>query len=94
MAVAGTRPTTEVSVGPAKIILDDTALDLEALCRWIADNHAAGHPVAVHAVTDSQLVVTIAALREAGGHPGDRIEHAAVVPDDCIATSRSWGSPW
>ncbi len=84
MAVAGTRPTTEVSIGPAKIILDDTALDLEALCRWIADNHAAGHPVAVHAVTDSQLVVTIAALREAGGHPGDRIEHAAVVPDDCI----------
>ena len=36
-------------------------------------------------MTDSQLVVTIAALREAGGHPGDRIEHAAVVPDDCIA---------
>ena len=36
-------------------------------------------------VTDSQLVVTIAALREAGGHPGDRIEHAAMVPDDCIA---------
>ena len=85
MAVAGTAPTAEVSVGPAKIILDDTTLDLDALCRWIADNHAADHPVAVHAVTDSQLVVTIAALREAGGHPGDRIEHAAVVPDDCIA---------
>ena len=49
MAIAGTRPTTEVSIGPAKMILDDTALDLDALCRWIADNHAAGHPVAVHA---------------------------------------------
>ena len=85
MAVAGTRPTAEVSVGPAKIILDDTTLDLDALRRWVAGNHAAGQPVAVHAVTDSQLVVTIAALREAGGHPGDRIEHAAVVPDDCIA---------
>ena len=85
MAVAGTRPTEAVSVGPAKIILDDTTLDLDVLCRWVAENHAADHPVAVHAVTDSQLVVTIAALREAGGHPGDRIEHAAVVPDDCIA---------
>ena len=48
MAVAGTRPTAEVSVGPAKIILDDTTLDLDALRRWIADNHAAGQPVAVH----------------------------------------------
>ncbi len=85
MAVAGTAPTAEVSVGPAKIILDDTTLDLDALCRWTADNHAADHPVAVHAVTDSQLVVTVAALRETGVHPGDRIEHAAVVPDACIA---------
>ena len=85
MAVAGTEATSEVDVGPAKIILDDTALDLDVLCRSVAENHAADHPVAVHAVTDSQLVVTIAALREVGVHPGDRIEHAAVVPDDCIA---------
>src|SRR6202035_1566293 len=28
---------------------------------------------------------TIAALREAGSRPGDRIEHAAVVPSDCLA---------
>jgi len=85
MAVAGTRPTAQVGIGPAKIILDDPTLDLNALCQWIVDNHARRHPVAVHAVTDSQLVVTIAALREAGVLPGDRIEHAAVVPDDCIA---------
>jgi predicted amidohydrolase YtcJ len=30
-------------------------------------------------------VVTIAALRAAGSHPLDRIEHAAVVPDDNLA---------
>ncbi len=84
MAVAGTRPTALVGTGPAKMILDDTTLDLDALTRWVTDNHAAGHPVAVHAVTDSQLVVSIAALREAGVLPGDRIEHAAVVPRDCI----------
>lgn len=84
MADAGTKPTTLVGVGPAKLILDDTTLDLGALTRWVADNHAAGHPVAVHAVTDSQLVVCIAALRDAGVLPGDRIEHAAVVPGDCV----------
>ena len=33
-------------------------------------------------MTAAQLVVTIAALRAAGSHPLDRIEHAAVVPDD------------
>jgi predicted amidohydrolase YtcJ len=31
------------------------------------------------------LVVTIAALRAAGSHPLDRIEHAAVVPEDNLA---------
>jgi predicted amidohydrolase YtcJ len=36
-------------------------------------------------VTAAQLVVTIAALRAAGSHRQDRIEHAAVVPDDNLA---------
>jgi predicted amidohydrolase YtcJ len=85
MAVAGTEPTGQVSIGPAKMILDDTTLDLDALCGWIMDSHDRDHPVAIHAVTDSQLVVTMAALRQAGVHPGDRIEHAAVVPPNCAA---------
>src|SRR5262249_7463101 len=50
--------------------------------QWIIDHHTDGRPVAVHCVTAVQLVVTIAALRAAGSHPLDRIEHAAVVPDD------------
>ena len=72
-------------LAPGKRILHDDALDLDELTSWIADRHAAGMPVAVHCVTAAQLVVTIAALRSAGGHPGDRIEHAAMVPDDAIA---------
>ena len=36
-------------------------------------------------MTAAQLLVTIAALRETGTHSGDRIEHAAVVPSDCLA---------
>jgi predicted amidohydrolase YtcJ len=35
-------------------------------------------------VTAAQLLVTIAALRQAGTHPRDRIEHAAVAPPDCL----------
>jgi predicted amidohydrolase YtcJ len=69
-------------LSPGKKILHDDRLDLDSLTGWIADHHTDGRPVAVHCVTAAQLVVTIAALRAAGSHPLDRIEHAAVVPDD------------
>ena len=72
-------------LAPGKRILHDDDLDLEQLAGWIAQRHRDGSPVAVHCVTAAQLLVTIAALREAGTHPGDRIEHAAVVPSDCLA---------
>jgi predicted amidohydrolase YtcJ len=72
-------------LSPSKKILQDDRLDLDALTAWIADLHTAGRPVAVHCVTAAQLVVTIAALRAAGSHPLDRIEHASVVPDDNLA---------
>ena len=91
MALPGTCPTAEVGVGPAKLILDDPTLDLDAVCAWVSAAHTADHPVAVHAVTDSQLIVTIAALKAVGVHPGDRIEHAAVVPDDVITDLEELG---
>ncbi|UXA07489.1 amidohydrolase family protein [Mycobacterium sp. SMC-2] len=72
-------------LAPGKKILHDDRLDLDALTDWIARQHADDRPVAVHCVTAAQLVVTIAALRAAGSHPRDRIEHAAVVPDDNLA---------
>jgi predicted amidohydrolase YtcJ len=72
-------------LAPGKMILQDDRLDLDALTDWIIGQHNAGQPVAVHCVTAAQLVVTIAALRAAGSHPLDRIEHAAVVPNDNLA---------
>ncbi|ETW22159.1 amidohydrolase family protein [Mycobacterium gastri] len=78
-------------LAPGKKILHDDRLDLDALTAWIAERHQAGRPVAVHCVTAAQLVVTIAALRAAGSHPLDRIEHAAVVPDDNVADLRDLG---
>lgn len=71
-------------LSPGKRILHDDNLDLDGLAEWIAERHRCGGPVAIHCVTAAQLVLTIAALRAAGTHPGDRIEHAAVVPSDCI----------
>ncbi|ORC02594.1 amidohydrolase [Mycobacterium persicum] len=78
-------------LAPGKKILHDDRLDLDALTAWITGCHRAGRPVAVHCVTAAQLVVTIAALRGAGSHPLDRIEHAAVVPDDNLADLRDLG---
>ena len=72
-------------LAPGKRILHDDGLDLDALTAWISQRHQHGEPVAVHCVTAAQLVVTIAALRAAGSHSADRIEHAAMVPQDCIA---------
>ena len=37
--------------------------------------------MAVHCVTEVELVFTLAAFREAGPFAGDRIEHASVTPD-------------
>ena len=72
-------------LSPGKKILQDDHLDLDSLTDWIAEHHRADRPVALHCVTAAQLVVAIAALRAAGSHPLDRIEHAAVVPDDNLA---------
>ncbi|OBG99551.1 MULTISPECIES: amidohydrolase family protein [unclassified Mycobacterium] len=72
-------------LSPGKKILQDDRLDLDALTAWVAAQHGDDRPVAVHCVTAAQLVVTIAALRAAGSHPRDRIEHAAVVPDENLA---------
>jgi predicted amidohydrolase YtcJ len=72
-------------LAPGKRILHDDDLDLDGLTAWITARHNDGASVAVHCVTAAQLVVTIAALRTAGARPGDRIEHAAVVPGDCLS---------
>jgi predicted amidohydrolase YtcJ len=78
-------------LSPAKVILHDDRLDLDALTDWIVDHHLADRPVAVHCVTAAQLVVAIAALRAAGAEPLDRIEHAAIVPDENLADLKELG---
>ncbi|MGF7236449.1 MAG: amidohydrolase family protein [Frankia sp.] len=90
---------SRVGWGPVKIMLDDTTLPApDALAARIRLAHRAGHPVAVHCVTRVQLVVTVAALADAGPHrsPGaggpDRIEHGAVVPPELRPALRALGA--
>jgi predicted amidohydrolase YtcJ len=70
-------------LGPRKLLLHDHDLPTpDELTARIAREHEAGRPVAVHCVTRVSLVITLAALQAAGSRPGDRIEHAAVVPPE------------
>jgi predicted amidohydrolase YtcJ len=72
-------------LAPGKRILHDDRLDVDELTGWVADHHENRVPVALHCVTHAQLVVALAALKAAGGRPGDRIEHAAMVSDGMLA---------
>ena len=72
-----------LALGPVKLHLHEAYLpDFGATVAHIRAAHGAGRAVAVHCVTVTELVFTLAALREAGVRPGDRIEHASVTPDE------------
>jgi predicted amidohydrolase YtcJ len=81
-----------VQRGPAKLVLDDHDLpEVGELAVTIRMAHAQDCPVAVHCVTAEQLIVLTRALEEAGSYPGDRIEHAAVVPPTLVEEIRALG---
>ena len=78
--------------GPWKIVLADSGLpDFDELCAEISAAHRLGRPVAVHCVTREALALLLAALDTCGVLPGDRLEHAALVPPDVIPGLRSRG---
>jgi len=71
--------------GPYKIVLADSGLlSYDELADRIRIVHVAGRPVAAHCVTREALVLLLAALSDAGPRPGDRIEHAALVPPELV----------
>jgi predicted amidohydrolase YtcJ len=74
-----------LTAGPYKIVLADSGLPGYAeLAGQVRTAHERGRPVAAHCVTREALVLLIAVLREVGTLPGDRIEHAALVPAELI----------
>lgn len=75
--------------GPWKIHLHDHDLPaFDDLAAEVTRAHDAGRPVAVHCVTREALILTLAALQDRGPLPGDRIEHASIVPPEV----REWMS--
>ena len=67
-------------LGPAKLHLHEAALPpVDEAISFVRAAHRQGRPVAVHCVSEVELVFTLAVLAEAGTIPGDRIEHASVA---------------
>ena len=82
--LSGELPTP-LTAGPYKIVLADSGLpNLATLADRIRAAHAAGRSIAAHCVTREALVLLLTALDDAGGQPGDRIEHAALVPTELV----------
>jgi predicted amidohydrolase YtcJ len=78
--------------GPHKVHLHETDLPpLAQLCLLIQRSHAANRPVAVHCVTQAELIFALSALTDAGAIDGDRIEHASLTPPDVLDWMRDLG---
>jgi predicted amidohydrolase YtcJ len=81
-------PTRMVRRGHVKVMIDEATSDPADIRSQVVAAHAAGQPVALHAVSETELVVALHALRDAPPGPPrwapDRIEHAAVVPDTLL----------
>jgi predicted amidohydrolase YtcJ len=72
--------------GAHKLYLKESELpEFDALCDAIRRSHREDRPVAFHCVTRVEMQFALAALRDAGIHAGDRIEHASVASDDALA---------
>jgi len=81
-----------LQVGPWKVHLRDHDLpSLAELKSTIAECHARGQAVAVHCVTSESLLLTMAAWHSIGVLPGDRVEHAAIVPPEVKKQLACWG---
>ena len=91
------RPQQEVGercglTGPTKVHLHDSFLpDFDSLRDLIGASHSQRREVAMHCVTEAELVFALAAFRDAGTRPGDRIEHASVTPPALLAQIRELG---
>ena len=75
----------ELPSGHLKLHYHDHDLPaLDVLVDEIFAAHKKGRCVAAHCVTRAELMLTLAAIEQAGPMPGDRIEHAAIADEAAI----------
>ena len=70
---------------------DDHLPPLAQLVDEIKQAHIEGRGIAAHCVTHAELFLILAAIEEAGPHPQDRIEHAALTNEDTLQWIKKLG---
>lgn len=76
---------SDLTLGPVKLHLHEHHLpDYAATVSAIRAAHDGARGVAIHCISEVELVFALAAMREAGPVAGDRIEHASIAPDPLI----------
>jgi predicted amidohydrolase YtcJ len=91
-ALDRTFDTELLRVGATKVHLHETSLpSFDELCKAIADSHANDRTVAIHCVTETELVFAVEAFRAASPRDGDRIEHASLTPLALLDSLRELG---
>ena len=84
--------SSKLRIGELKVHLHESELpDFFEIVESITISHSIGRAVAIHCVTQTELIFALAAIREAGILPGDRIEHASVMSPDALAMVRETG---
>ncbi len=84
--------TGPLTLGATKLHLHEANLPpFDDTVEQIRQSHGTDRPVAIHCVTETELVFALAALRESGSMPRDRIEHASVANDELIDQIRALG---
>lgn len=85
-------PPAAWHLGPAKLHLHENALPaFDEVVAFIAAAHGQARAVAVHCVSEVELVFALAAIEEARARPGDRIEHGSVADDGQVGRIASLG---
>jgi len=83
---------TDRTIGPLKLHYHDHKLpSLDDLALEISMAHNKGRAVAAHCVTRAELMLTLAAIEQAGSYSGDRIEHAAIADKAAINWMKKLG---
>jgi predicted amidohydrolase YtcJ len=85
--VQSRSPGSRVRLGPVKVMLEERSADVDQIRTQVSEVWAAGHAVAVHAVSEAEVTLALEVLRSR--RPGlsrgpNRIEHGSVIPDGCV----------
>ncbi len=73
-------------LGPAKLHLHEAALpDFDEAASFVGAAHRQGRAVAIHCVSEVEMVFALALFESAGTQAGDRIEHASIASPDLVA---------